>query len=163
MTGEAFRPGGLPIREIDDVYNVSRGVSGYNGFSMDFLKTMTGKVISGIAGLVIVLSGISWWRMDAGTKQMLLSSTGKIISWFGIVILVPWATFFVIGWVARMEKNAAGAALVFAYTLIEALLLAWLFDWHLPGATAWTFFAVGALVAGVYNLLACDWIAEKLA
>ena len=130
---------------------------------MDFLKTVTGKVISGIAGLVIVLSGISWWRMDAGTKQMLLSSTGKIVSWFGIVILVPWATFFVIGWVARMEKNAAGAALVFAYTLIEALLLAWLFEWRLPGATAWTFFAVGALVAGVYNLLTCDWIAEKLA
>jgi hypothetical protein len=41
-------------------------------------------------------------------------------------------------------------------------MLAWLFDWQMPGATAWSFFAVGALVAGVYNLLACDWIAEKV-
>jgi FtsH-binding integral membrane protein len=130
---------------------------------MDFLKTVTGKVISGIAGLVIVLAGISWWRMDPGTKQALLSGTGKILSWFGIMLLVPWATFFVIGWVARTEKNAAGAALVLAYTLLEALLLAWLFEWRLPGATAWSFFAVGTLVAGVYNLLVCDWIAEKLA
>jgi len=130
---------------------------------MDFLKTVTGKVISGIAGLVIVLAGISWWRMDPGTKQALLSGTGKILSWFGIMLLIPWATFFVIGWVARTEKNAAGAALVLAYTLLEAVLLAWLFEWRLPGATAWSFFAVGTLVAGVYNLLVCDWIAEKLA
>jgi hypothetical protein len=124
---------------------------------------VTGKVISGIAGLVIVLAGISWWRMDPGTKQALLSGTGKIVSWFGIMLLLPWATFFVIGWVARTEKNAAGAALVLAYTVLEALLLAWLFEWRLPGATAWSFFAVGTLVAGVYNLLVCDWIAEKLA
>lgn len=130
---------------------------------MDFLKTVSGKVISGICGLIVVLAGISWWRMDASTKDMLLSGTGKIVSWFGIVLLVPWATFFIITWVAKMEKNAAGAALVFTYTLAEALLLAWLFNWSLPGATAWTFFAVGTLVAGVYNLLACDWIAEKLA
>jgi len=129
---------------------------------MDFLKTVTGKVVSGIAGLVIVLAGISWWRMDAKTKDMLLSGTGKIVSWFGVVILIPWATFFIIGWVARMEKNAAGAILVFGYTALEALFLAWLFGWHFPGTTAWSFFAVGTLVAGVYNLLVCDWIAEKV-
>ncbi|HEY7117317.1 MAG TPA: hypothetical protein VH475_12060 [Tepidisphaeraceae bacterium] len=130
---------------------------------MDFLKTVTGKVISGIAGLVIVIAGISWWRMDPDTKHMLLSGTGRIVSWFGIVILVPWATFFVISWVARMDRNSAGAALVFAYTLLEMVFLAWLFGWRLPGPTAWSFFAVGALVAGVYNLLVCDWIAEKVA
>jgi len=130
---------------------------------MDFLKTVSGKVISGIAGLVIVIAGISWWRMDDATKHMLLSGTGKITSWLFVVLLIPWATFFVISWVARMDKNAAGAALVLGYTVLEGLFLAWLFDWRLPGPTAWSFFAVGALVAGVYNLLVCDWIAEKLA
>jgi len=94
---------------------------------------------------------------------MLLSGTGKITSWLFVVLLIPWATFFVISWVARMDKNAAGAALVLGYTVLEGLFLAWLFDWRLPGPTAWSFFAVGALVAGVYNLLVCDWIAEKLA
>jgi len=130
---------------------------------MDFLKTVSGKVISGIAGLVIVIAGISWWRMDDATKHMLLSGTGKITSWLFVVLLIPWATFFVISWVARMDKNAAGAALVLGYTVLEGLFLAWLFDWRLPGPTAWSFFAVGALVAGVYNLLVCDWIAEKVA
>jgi hypothetical protein len=130
---------------------------------MEFLKTVTGKVVGGIVSLVVMIAGISWWRMDAGTKSWLLAGTGKIVSWFGILLLVPWATFFIIGWVAKMDKNAAGAVLVFVYTLIESLILLWLFDWRLPGATGWSFFVVGALVAGVYNLLVCDWIAEKLA
>jgi hypothetical protein len=130
---------------------------------MDFLKTVTGKVISGIAGLVIVLAAISWWRMDPATKDLLLSSTGKIVSWLGIVMLLPWATFFLSARVGRMDSNGASAVLVLGYTLAEAAGLLWLFGWGLPGPTAWSFFAVGVLVAGVYNLLVCDWIAEKLA
>jgi FtsH-binding integral membrane protein len=128
---------------------------------MDFLKTVTGKVISGMVGLAVIAGGISWWRMDEATKQMLLSGTGRILSWAMIVLLVPWATFFVISWVAKFNSNVAGGMLVFVYTVAEALLLAKLFYWRLPGATAWTFFATGALFAGVYNLLTCDWIAEK--
>jgi hypothetical protein len=129
---------------------------------MDFLKTVTGKIISGIAGLVIVLAGISWWRMDAGTKQTLLSGTGRIVSWFGIMLLLPWATFFVIGRVGKFDSNFAGGALVLTYTVIEMVALAWLFNWTMPNATAWTFLVAAALVAGVYNLFTCDWIAEKL-
>ena len=126
------------------------------------VRTVTGKVVGGLVSLIVIVAAISWWRMDDATKQTLLSGTGKIVSWFLIVILVPWATFFVIGWVRRMDTNAAGAALVFVYTVAEAALLAWLFEWRLPGSTAWTFFVVGVLVAGVYNLLICDWIAEKV-
>jgi FtsH-binding integral membrane protein len=129
---------------------------------MDLLKSVTGKVVAGAVGLAVVAGGISWWRMDDATRQMLVTGTGRIVSWMGIVLLLPWATFFVTGWVARRESNAAGAALVAAYTLVEALLLAWLFHWQIPGATAWTFLIVGTLFAGVYNLLTCDWIAEKL-
>ena len=130
---------------------------------MDLLKTVTGKVVAGAVTLAVVAAGISWWRMDDATRQMLLSGTGKIVSWLFIVLLVPWATFFVTTWIAKRESNAAGAALVAAYTLAETMLLAWLFEFNLPGATAWTFLVVGALFAGVYNLLACDWIAERLA
>ena len=130
---------------------------------MDLLKTVTGKVVAGAVTLAVVAAGISWWRMDDATRQMLLSGTGKIVSWLFIVLLVPWATFFVTTWIAKRESNAAGGALVAAYTLAETMLLAWLFEFNLPGATAWTFLVVGALFAGVYNLLACDWIAERLA
>jgi FtsH-binding integral membrane protein len=129
---------------------------------MDFLKTVTGKVVSGLVALGVIAAGISWWRMDQATRDMLLSGTGKIFSWMGIVLIVPWATFFLIGRVAKFDNNLAGAALVGGYTIVEAVLLAWLFNWHVPGPTAWTFFILGGLFAAVYNLFTCDWIAEKV-
>jgi hypothetical protein len=129
---------------------------------MDFLKSVAGKIISGAVVLAVVAAAISWWRTDPATRQMLLSGTGRIISWLGIVLIVPWATFFVIGRVGRTDSNAAGAALVASYTVIETVVLMWLFGWKMPNATAWTFLIVGALFAAVYNLFACDWIAEKI-
>ena len=129
---------------------------------MDFLKSVTGKVVSGIVALVVIAGGISWWRTDPATRDMLLTGSGRIASWLGIVLLIPWATFFIVSKVARMESNAAGAALIAAYTILETVLLAWLFGWHMPNATAWTFLLVGGLFAGVYNLFTCDWIAEKV-
>lgn len=123
---------------------------------------MTGKVVSGLVALGVIAAGISWWQMDPQTRQMLVTGTGRIFSWLGIVLIVPWATFFVIGRVAKYDNNLAGAVLVGGYTLVEMVLLAWLFQWHVPGATAWTFLLLGGLFAAVYNLFTCDWIAEKV-
>ncbi|MGA3068081.1 MAG: hypothetical protein ABSF29_14650, partial [Tepidisphaeraceae bacterium] len=64
--------------------------------------------------------------------------------------------------VGRMESNLAGGVLVAAYSLAEILLLAWLFHWQILTSTAWTFLVFSGLVAGTYNLLVCDWIAEKV-
>jgi hypothetical protein len=129
---------------------------------MDLLKSLTGKIVAGAVALTVVAGGISWWRMDEATRQMLLGGTGRIVAWLGVVLVVPWVTFFVIARVAKMESNAAGATLVLAYTILEVALLGWLFGWAMPGPTAWTFFAVGGLFAAAYNLFACDWIAEKV-
>jgi FtsH-binding integral membrane protein len=129
---------------------------------MDLLKTVTAKVVAGAVALAVVAAGISWWQMDESTRAALLTGAGRIVSWLLVVLLVPWATFFVTGWVAKRQSNGAGGALVAAYTLLEAVLLAWLFNFDVPGATAWTFLGAATLFAGVYNLLVCDWIAEKL-
>jgi FtsH-binding integral membrane protein len=133
-----------------------------NKRKMDLLKTITGKVVTGVVALAVVATGISWWQMDESTRRTLLSGAGRIVSWLGVVMLVPWATFFVTTWVARRQSNAAAAAMVAIYTIIEAVLLAWLFGFNVPGVTAWTFLSAATLFAGVYNLLTCDWIAERL-
>jgi FtsH-binding integral membrane protein len=130
---------------------------------MDFLKSVGGKVVTGAVILAVVAAGISWWQMDESTRQMLLTGTGRILGWLFVVLILPWASFFVVGRVARVENNGAGAALVLAYTAAEALMLAWLFEWSIRGAAPWVFFAAAALFAGVYNLFTCDWIAEKAA
>ena len=130
---------------------------------MDFLKGVAGKVVSGLVALAVIATAISWWQMDEATRSALLRGTGRVFAWLGIVLVVPWASFFLIGRVAKLESNAAGAALVAALTVLEAGVLAWLFDWSISGAAPWVFFVTAVLFAGVYNLFACDWIAEKAA
>jgi hypothetical protein len=130
---------------------------------MDFLKTLTGKIVSGVVALGVIAGGITLWAMDPGARQALLTDSGRILLWLGVILAWPWASFAIIGRVARLESNAAGGVLVAVYTLAEILLAAWLFHWHVHGASAWTFLLLGGLVAGVYNLLICDWIAEKIA
>jgi hypothetical protein len=130
---------------------------------MDFLKTIAGKLVTGAVILAVVACGISWYTADPDTRSMLLGGAGRVCSWVGIVLVVPWVTFALIGWVARMEKNLAGAILVAGYAILEAVGLAWLFQWRVHGSVGWSFFVLGALFAGAYNLFACDWIAEKIA
>ncbi|HEX8524457.1 MAG TPA: hypothetical protein VF669_19535 [Tepidisphaeraceae bacterium] len=129
---------------------------------MELLNSITGKVTAGVMTLAVIAAGISWWQMDPATRHWLVVGAGKIVAWIGTVIFLPWVTFFITKWVAGKDSNSAGALLVAAYTIPEMVLVAWLFDWKVPSATAWTFFGVGALVAGAYNLLVCDWIAERL-
>ncbi len=129
---------------------------------MDFLKSAAGKIVMGVVALGVIAGGISWWTMDESTRSRIVGDTGRIAGWLGVVLALPWATFYVIGWVGRLRRNDAGAALVLVYTLAEATLLAWLFDWVMNSSTGWTFFVAGILLAGAYNLFACDWIAEKV-
>ena len=129
---------------------------------MELLNSITAKVVAGVVALAVIAGGISWWQMEPQTRDLLLNGIGKIAAWFGVVIFLPWVTFFITTWVAGKESNLAGAVLVAAYTIPEMVLVAWLFNWKVPSATAWTFFIVGTLVAGAYNLLVCDWIAERL-
>ena len=129
---------------------------------MELLNSITGKITAGVVALAVIAAGISWWQMDPSTRSMIVSGTGKIVAWFGIVLLLPWATFFMTTWVSGKESNVAGAMLVAGYTIPEMVLIAWLSSWRLSGPTAWTFFFVGGLLAAAYNLLVCDWIAERL-
>lgn len=129
---------------------------------MDFLKTVTGKIVTGLVALAVIAAAISWWQMEPQTRSMIVSGTGKIIGWLLAILILPWATFFLSTWVAKFDSNLAGGILVLCYTLLELLVLAWLFNWNIHGTASWTFLVVGGLVAGAYNLLVCDWIAEKL-
>jgi hypothetical protein len=136
---------------------------GWQGrMAMYFLKTIVGKLVTGAVILAVVAAGISWFQADPATRSALLGGTGRVCSWLGIVLVVPWATFALIGWVARMEKNVAGGILVGGYTLLEAVALSWLFQWHIRSAAGWAFYVLGVLFAAAYNLFACDWIAEKV-
>jgi hypothetical protein len=129
---------------------------------MNFFKSILGKILTGLIVLIVIAAAISWWRMDPVQRDALLWAAGRLAGWIGLVLVLPWATFFIIARVGRMDSNAAGAALVAAYTLIELILLGWLIDWNLTSPLRWIFFILGIVTSAAYNLFTCDWIAEKV-
>jgi hypothetical protein len=126
----------------------------------DFLKSLGGKIASGVVALAVVAAGLAWWQTEPATKQHILTDSGRLLGWLMLVLIVPWAGFALIGWVGRRNSNAAGAMLVTAFTVGESVVLAWLFAWSVKGDTEWVLFIAAVLICGVYNLFICDWIAE---
>lgn len=129
---------------------------------MDLLKAIGLKIVGGLTSLGVLLGVIAFWRMEPSTREALWTGIGRLIGWTVVVLAVPWVTFSLIGWIARMERNAAGAALVAGYTVLEVATLGWLFQGILAGA-GWLLVGAAGAMAALYNLLACDWIAEKVA
>ena len=126
----------------------------------DFLKSLGGKIATGAISLAVVSAGLAWWQTDPATRQHILTDSGGLLGWLLLVLISPWAAFPVVGWVSRLQSNAAGAVLVIAITIAESVVLAWMFGWSVQGATEWVLYTAAVLIAGVYNLLSCDWIAE---
>lgn len=129
---------------------------------MDLLKTIGVRIVTAVLVMAVIAVAILWWRADDATQREMLSRIGRILGWTVGVAVWPWVSFPLIGWVARRESNAAGAMLVLAYTAAAGAALAWLFGFSIRGAVGWSAFVAAALVAGLYNLLVCDWIADRL-
>lgn len=125
------------------------------------LKLSVGRLASAIAALAVIVGGISWWQMEPATRALIIDTVGRCVGWMLAVVAIPWVSFPLITWVAKKDSNAAGVMLVGAITLLEAVALFWLFGFSLPGAAAWALAIAAILLAAVYNVLACDWIAEK--
>jgi FtsH-binding integral membrane protein len=129
---------------------------------MDFLKRAAGIMLAGIVALAVLAGAISWWSSDPATRDHVIAASGRAAAWIAVVLALPWASFLLVARVEKIQSNAAAAALIAAYTLLELLWLAWLFHFSIAGSLAITAVAAAGLFAAVYNLFACDWIAEKV-
>ena len=124
------------------------------------LKWVVQCVCAGATLLAVVAAGVAYYEMPVDQRDALWHNVGRVAVWAGIVLALPWATFFVTTAVARRESNGSGAALVAGYTLLDAVVLM-----LLVGLPAGTFLACaaifGVLLALTYNLLTCDFVAER--
>jgi hypothetical protein len=121
------------------------------------------RVAAGVVTVGLLGGGFAWYQLNPDGFHAALGSAGRALAWLALVGVAPFATFFLTAKAAKMDSNAAGAALVAGYTLVEAVLLLWLFGWSVSGAFQWTLFLLGVLTSVAYNLLVCDWLAEKVA
>ena len=128
---------------------------------MDLLKGIVGKVVTGAIVLAVVAALIAWFQMPAAERADIVSEIGRLIGWAALVLAAPWAMILLIARVAKVGSNPAGIAFVGATTIIELALLGWLLHWHVAGGAAWIGVIACGVIAAAYNILACDWIAER--
>ena len=118
-------------------------------------------MLGGVTVLAVIGAAVAYYDLSPAERSAMWGHVGRALVWLGIVLVLPWATFFLTTAVARRESNAVGAGLVAGYTLVDVAVLLLLVG--TPGGTFLVCLSVlGLLVALTYNLLVCDWVAERL-
>ena len=123
---------------------------------------ITGKVVTAI--LVVSGAGAVIWFWNHPEQLAAIWKTLKyVVTWMGVVAVLPWATFFITPWVARMESNAAAAMMLAGYTLADVIVSFCLMGGvRGHGGFTWMVLFLGFLTAGVYNLKVCEYQASRL-
>jgi hypothetical protein len=119
-----------------------------------------GKVLTAILAVAGIASVIWFWNHPEQLSSI-WAVLKSVLVWLGLVLVLPWATFFVTGWVVKKESNLAAALLLVGITLVDALFAFYLSDWSVSGALTWMVMLLGFLSAGVYNFLACEFQAAR--
>lgn len=107
-----------------------------------------------------ILAGIWFWRHPEDLRA-LWGVIRLTLTWLGFVAVMPWALFFVPPMIVKVESNAASAAMLMAYLVIDVLVALWLAGWSVGGTLGWVVLMVGFLAATVYNVLVCEFIADR--
>jgi hypothetical protein len=124
------------------------------------LKSVISWILGGLTVLAVIAAAIAYYDLPPAERQALWHHIGRVALWVGLMLVLPWATFFLSVAAARRDSNAVGVVLVGGYLLLDAILL-----FLLVGQPSGVFLilstAFGLLVALTYTLLTCDWIAER--
>jgi drug/metabolite transporter (DMT)-like permease len=128
---------------------------------MDFVKKVALLVVGGVVLLGVIAGAAAWFSADPADRSAAIGSAGRVAGAFGIALLLPWLTFFASTAAGRAERNWVGAALVAAYTAVDAGLLGWAMRFSTASTTVIVLGVFSVVVLATYNLLACDWLAER--
>ena len=123
-------------------------------------KYVGGKVLTAVLVVASAASVIWFWKHPEDLKTIWSVMKGVLV-WLGLVLVLPWASFFVTGWVVRKDSNLAGALLLVGLTAVDVVFALYLAGWHVEGALTWLVLLLGFLSAGVYNFVVCDFQAGR--
>jgi len=124
-------------------------------------KYVGGKVVTAIL-VVSVAGAVIWFWRNPDDLARIWQTLKYVAAWLGLVLVLPWATFFVTPWVASKESNAAAALMLAAYTAVDAAIAFFLiggFGGH--NILTWIVLLLGFLSAGVYNFKVCEYQANQ--
>lgn len=126
-----------------------------------FLSRVAERTLGWVALGAVALGGIAIYQMPAETKAAIWSGMWRTVFWFVFAAALPWVGTFFIRRLMQTGSNWAGVAwiagLVAADVLVGVILMT---VWPTGG---WAWLAVfGVLaVAGTYNYLVTEYLAEN--
>lgn len=123
-------------------------------------KFVGGKVLTALLTAGVALSVIWFWKHPEHLQAIWAVLKGVLV-WLGLVLVLPWSTFLITGWVVKRESNVAAGLLIAGLTAIDAVFAFYLADWSVQGALSWMVLLLGFLTAGAYNFLVCDFQAAR--
>ena len=119
-----------------------------------------------VVTMILFFSGVAstiwFWKHPEDLKTIWMTIKYALV-WLGVVLMLPWATFFVTSWVVAKDSNAVAALMLVGYLLVDAGLAFFLMG-SLTGhnTLTWMVLLLGFLSAGVYNFKVCEFQAERL-
>ena len=124
-------------------------------------KYVGGKVLGAILTVAGILVIIWYLRLAPGSKDAMWSMIRGGLLWLGLAAALPWALFFVPAKVVRLESNAASALMLVGYLLADLAFAVYLIGSVPGGGWSRAIVVLGLLCAAVYNLIVCEFLAER--
>ncbi|MCH7719567.1 MAG: hypothetical protein IH988_01070 [Planctomycetes bacterium] len=124
-------------------------------------KYVGGKVLTAVL-VVGSAASMYWFYRHPEQLETIWDVLKSVLAWLGIVLVLPWAGFFLMPWVMKFDTNVASGLLLVGYLLIDFLVAMALSGWGVEGTLTWMVLILGFLAAGVYNFLVCEYQAHRL-
>jgi hypothetical protein len=87
----------------------------------------------------------------------------RVLIWVAAVAGLPFAGAVVVRWAVGRDSNAASSALLIGLTALAILLCLLLMGFRLDSGWEIGLLTVAAILAAVYNFVACQWLAGRCA
>ena len=131
------------------------------GTSGGILGRLGEKVVGWIALGCLIALGVAIYQLGPDGRQAIWSGIWKSGVWLAIAAALPWTARLFIRRIIEVGSNWVGLALISAYVLVDAVVGIVLLGGLPGGGWGWTAALAALAVAGTYNFLVAEYLAEQ--
>lgn len=124
-------------------------------------KFIGGKILTAILVVTSVLIVIWYYRLPLEDRAAMWAAARDVLVWIGFVLVLPWATFFVPARVVRADSNVISGLMLLGYWIADIAFALYLTGGTVGGTFQAAILILGFLCAGLYNFLACEFVADR--
>ena len=133
-----------------------------NGFpGAGILGRLGEKILGWVALGLLVLAAYGVYRMGPEGRGAVLSAAGRTVGWIAFVALLPWISRFFVKRLLSVGENWVGLLLIGGLLVVDVLVGLWLLGGLPTGVWSWIVSLAAIGVAGAYNFLVCEYVAER--